>query len=425
MHGSFNLLKKLLKTATFRQSSVTITGSVINGGLGAFFYVLVARFLGPSDFGLLIISITTLTLISDIADFGTNTGLIRFVSANIIKDKSKALKFLKLSLELKLLIWVFVIVFGFFTSPFIADKIFGKPELLVALRLVMVGVGGSLLFSFATSSLQALQKFFFWSIINITSNLLRLSLIILLLFYQQLSLENTVISYIILPFLGFFFSLLLLPTRNFLAVKDEKKVAPEFFKFSKWVGLFTIIAAVTARLDTFISARLLSSTDVGIYGAANQLVTFVPQLVAALGTVAAPKFSSFDSLDKMVTFFKKFQMFVFAITILGLLAIPLSFYFIPLFLGQAYSESIPVFIVLLFGMLVFLISVPVHNSIIYYFAKPQLFLWLSVGHLLIVGFLGYFMILNFGVMGAAFTVLAGNLFNFVIPLFWFLKKIRR
>src|SRR3989344_4688058 len=110
------MLKSILKTATFRQSSITFTGTVLNGFLGALFYIILARYLGPSDFGLITIALTTLVLIADIADIGTNTGLIRFVSSNLANDKNKAYRFLKLSLEIKLITWIISFFIIFFTA---------------------------------------------------------------------------------------------------------------------------------------------------------------------------------------------------------------------------------------------------------------------------------------------------------------------
>lgn len=415
--------KSILQTATFRQSQITIVGTVVNGVLGALFYVFLARWLGPADFGLLVVSITTLTLLADMADLGTNTGLVRFVSSNAVKNYDQALKFLKLSLEIKLLVWLTVLVVGFFLSPFLASEIFKKTELVLPLRLSMVGVGGALLFSYVTSSLQSFQRFFAWSVINVATNLLRLGLILMLAFYQTLNLTTGLISYIALPFLGFFLGLALLPTRAMLASSLEFSVSKQFFQYNVWVALFTVMAAISSRLDTFLNARLLSSYEVGIYGAANQLVQVVPQLVGALGVVAAPKFASFQSTKVMLTYFKKFQTLVLGLSLLGTLAIPVSFYVIPFVYGKDYAFAVLPFIILLLAMLTFLISVPIHSSIIFYFGKPQVFVWVAIGHLSIISILGYFMISNYGVVGAAITVLIGMLFNFFAPLIWFLSKV--
>lgn len=417
-------LKSIIGTVTFRQSQITIVGTIINGTLGAVFYILLARFLGPSDFGLMMVSITTLTLIADIVDFGTNTGLVRHVSESLSFDQEKSLKFLKLAIEFKLAIWLAVLLVGFFLSPFIAKILFNKEALVTPFRLVMIGVGGASLFSFASSALQVFQRYFIWSAVNIIINFLRIIFILLLFFSGNMNLSSGLISYIAMPFLGFSTTLLFLPISKILLVKQESSIAKQFVHYNLWVAVFTIIAAVSARLDTFLSARLLTSFEIGLYGAASQLVSIIPQLDSALGVVVAPKFASFQDNKQMLIYFKKVQFLVLGFAFLGILTIPLAVHLIPIIFGQQYAQVIVPFIILFIAMLIFLISLPIHASIIYYFAKPQVFVWVSAGHLLMIGFVGYFLISAYGVIGAAVSVLIGMIFNFLLPLIWFLLRIR-
>src|SRR3989344_1548360 len=415
----------IFKTATFKQSSITVTGTIINGVLGALFYIVLARLLGPSDFGLVTISLTTLVLIADVADIGTNTGLIRFVSANLLVDKERAFKFLKLSLEIKLIAWGVVFLTFFFLSPFVATQIFHNFQLILPLKLVSIGVGGALLFTFATSALQAYQKYFLWSIINIISNSLRLILLLVLASYFMLNVSNSLMIYIILPFFGFFITLFILPTRKILQSKDEFKLSRELFKYNIPVATFSIIAAFSARLDTYLNAALLSVREVGIYGASNQVVAVIPQLVSALGLVASPKFASFQNKQQMLTYFKKFQLLVSGICLLGILAIPIVVFLIPQVYGLPYQDAVTPFIFLFLAQLVFLFSIPVHQSIIFYFARPDVFIWVAIVHLSIIGGLGYLLISSYGVVCASITVLIGTTFNFLYPLIWMLIRLKK
>ncbi len=419
------MFNSIFKTATFRQSQITIFGTLINGTLGALFYILLARFLGPSDFGLITIALTTMVLIADIADIGTNTGLVRFVSSNLERNKEKAYRFLKLSLEIKLIAWAISFLTFFLLVPFLATNIFHKEQLIFPLRLVTFGVGGALLFTFATSSLQAYQRYFTWSLINILTNCLRLLLILALGYYTILNVENSLFVYIVLPFFGFFVTLFILPSGKILQSKNEFSLAKELFKYNIPVAIFTMIAAFSARLDTYLIATLLSIREVGIYGAANQLVQFMPQLVSALGLVSSPKFASFANNRQMLIYFRKFQFLVSGLCVLGILTIPISVYLIPILFGPQYQEAVVPFIFLFLGMLIFLFSIPVHHSVIFYFGRPDVFIWVSIGHLLIIGGLGYFMISSFGLVGASTTVLVGTVFNFLIPFGWLLYKLRK
>jgi len=218
---------------------------------------------------------------------------------------------------------------------------------------------------------------------------------------------------------------LLLISPKFLKAKKEFTVAREFFGYNKWVAAFTILAAISSRLDTFISARLLSSVDLGLYSAANQMVKLVPMIVAAMGTVIAPKMAGIDSVEKLITYIKKTQVMVIAVAVVGLSLSPLAIWLIPLLLGGEYVGAGPIFLILLTAMLSFLISVPTHMAIIYYYSKPSFFFWLSIVHLLIIAILGWFLTSKYGTIGAATTVLLGQVVNFVIPLLWVLRKINQ
>ena len=419
------MFKNIIRTATFKQSQITIIGTLINGTLGALFYIFLARFLGPSDFGLLTIALTTLVLIADMADICTNTGFIRFLSSNLILNSDKPYRVFKLSLEIKLFAWAISFLIIFLLAPFLAREVFHKEDLILPLKLAAFGVGGALLFSFATSALQVYQKYFLWSAVNILTNFLRLILILALGYYLTLNVTNGLLVYIILPFFGFFVTLFILPARKILAGKNEFSLSKELFRYNIPVAIFTVIAAFSARLDTYLNAALLSAREVGIYGAANQMVAVMPQLVSALGLVASPKFASFQNNKQMLIYFKKFQFFVSGLCLLGILTIPVAVFLIPLLFGPQYVDAVLPFIFLFLAMIVFLFSIPVHHSIIFYFGRPDVFIWVSLGHLTIIGGLGYIMISNFGIIGASITVLAGTTFNFLYPLFWLLIKLKK
>lgn len=419
-----NYLTDLLKTKTLKDSSITISGTLVNGTLGLIFYFVMARFLGPTSFGVFSVAVVTLTLVGDIANFGSDTGTVRFVGKFINKERNKALKFLKLSLKVKAVASLLVLLLGWQAVPFLVLQIFGKPELILPLRLSLVGVGGYLLYGFSTYSLQAIQRFWVWSGLHISANALRLLTILILIYLGVLSAENGFLVYITVPYLGFLAGLFFLP--KFLKVKNENRVAKEFFGYNLWVAAFTIIAAVSGRLDTFLATSLLTLKEVGVYQAAVQLASIVPQIVFALGTVVAPKLAGTRNNSQALGYLKKLQVFVVALAVLGLiLGIPLSKFVIPILYGKEYIASIAPFIVLLFAQAVFLISVPVHTSVFYYFGYPKLFVFIAMGHLAIIAGLGYPLIGLYGYLGAAYAVLAGNIFNLLVPTIWVARKFKK
>ena len=112
------------------------------------------------------------------------------------------------------------------------------------------------------------------------------------------------------------------------------------------------------------------------------------------------------------------------ISLLGIISIPVLAFLVPYIFGSEYLGSIPIFVILFLGELIFLISVPVHSAVFYYFSYPRLFFWLSLVHLMITVFGGWYLISLYGALGAAYIVAVGNIVNFLIPLLWVLKKLK-
>ncbi|QQG43457.1 MAG: oligosaccharide flippase family protein [Candidatus Daviesbacteria bacterium] len=415
-----NTFKLALQTKTLKDSFVTTSGTVINGVLGILFYILVARSLGSENFGIFTIAVATITILADIGSLGIDTGIIRFIS-KYLNGKYKL--FLKLGLEIKILVWLTVAIFGWLIAPILAQSFFGKSELVQPLRMSLLGAGGAMFFSFIATSFQGLQKYWVWSAFNITSNSIRLVLILLLSLTVGLTLENTLIIYIVIPFIFFFLGLFLLP--NFLVEKNEQSVIKEFFKFNRWMILLTIVAALGARVDTFMAAKFLSIGQVGLYGVALQVAGVLPQLIFALAAVVAPKFASFNTRSQAWNYFKKVELLVLGLAFLGILLIPVANLLIPLIYGSVFEGSVRAFTILFIAQLLFLLSVPAHQSIFYYFAKPQVFVIFSIINLLMVIFLSIKLIPLWGIEGAAATVLVGNILNFILPTFWAVKEFAR
>ena len=118
-----NIFNSVIHTKTVQHSGISIIGTFINGALGMLFFIFLARNLGPEDFGLLSVSISSLTLLADIADLGVNSSIIKFVGKNIKEDSRIAYQFLKAGLLIKLFLWIAILIIGLLLSPFIAINI--------------------------------------------------------------------------------------------------------------------------------------------------------------------------------------------------------------------------------------------------------------------------------------------------------------
>ncbi len=414
----------IARTKTFYQSSYVSFATLINGLLGFAFYTLMARFLDTSSFGIFSVAIVFVGLIADIANIGTDTGIINFVGRYIRDEKDKALQFLKLGLVTKMIVATIVVLVGWFTVPYVANSVLTKPELLIPLRLALIGAAATMLFSFAMSSLQAIQRFFVWGAVNIFANAGRLVLAYILFLAGTLTVVSGLDAFTITLLVGFLFSFLFLP--KFLGAKNISSIYSEFFKYNRWIATFTLIGAFSSRLDTFLVTKYMSLSDVGIYSVALNLTSIVAQIVGAIATVVAPKLAGFETNAQAIKYLKKVQLFVSVLAILGILVgLPIGYFVINKFYGDSYLGSFTPYVILIISQAIFLISIPVHTAVIYYFSYPKLFFYISIIHLFIIGIGGHFLINTIGITGAAIIVLIGNVSNLLIPLYWTIKKFKK
>ena len=142
--------------------------------------------------------------------------------------------------------------------------------------------------------------------------------------------------------------------------------------------------------------------------------------------MVAPKLSRFTNKLDVINYLKKLQLFVLALAVIGVpVGIILGKILISKVYGFEYSLSFGPLVILLISQAIFLISIPVHTSINYYFSKPSTFVWVGTGYLILVSIVGYLFISRFGYMGAAYTMLIGNIFNFIVPGIWVLKEFNK
>lgn len=414
--------KQIFAAATLRHSISTVCSTVINGALGILFYLLAARWLGVEQFGQVALAITVLTLVADIGNLGTDTGIIRFVGKYAATDLTKAKQFLKLGLETKLLMAVLMSLIGGLLAPEIAQRVFNKPSLSLPLTIALVGSGSAMVFSFATNALQGLQKYIIWGGLNIASNTFRLLLILGFFSIGLLNAQNTLLIYILVPLLGFLVGLMFLP--RFTTATGEWKLKSEFFHYNKWIALLSLLAAISSRVDTFLVARFLSVSDLGLYGLASQLTMVFPQVVYAIAAVVAPKLASFTTTQQAASYLKKLQLFIVSLVLVSLAILPILLIVIPLILGRFYLPALVPFSYLYLANALFLLALPVHQAIFYYFAKPQVFILINSGNLVLVLLLGSWLIPVSGVVGAGQTMLLAALYNLLIPAGWVLWQFK-
>src|SRR3990167_4505539 len=147
------ILENLLYTETGKDTIIVFLTTGINIFIAGLFFVFAPRILGPSDFGIFATVVATGILATNIANFGIDTGILRFAS-NGVKNNP----YLSLAFKSYLILGTLTAVVGFLISPLLANLL-GHNQLVPLLRIAFFSIIFILLTNFYVASLQAKKEF--------------------------------------------------------------------------------------------------------------------------------------------------------------------------------------------------------------------------------------------------------------------------
>ncbi len=409
-----------------RDSLINTSGTFVIGLIGLIFYVLVARHLGPEQFGLFTVAASILVVGADIFDFGTNTGIVRFVAQAISEKKlNQASKIAKFAFVFKSLIGVALAIVGFLISEPLANLVFKQPQLANVLPLAFLGILITLWLGFFNSVLQAFKKFLQAIIINFAANLLRLVAILVLVFLGKVAILTTMAVFAISPILGVFAGWLILPLKGIYQSKIDKDLALKFLGFNKWIAVGFMLAAIQVRLPNFLLVRLSDAVQTGLFSVASALTLFAPQITTALSVTFAPRFAQVKNHQELKPVLQNAIFVTTVFAILTFILIPTANFVFNLTVGAQFLEAVPSFQILVISAFFLILTAPQSAVIIYFWEKPTVYALLSTVQLLIILVLNFLLVPNFGAKGAAIASFVATVVGFLASSFYVILRWRK
>jgi len=291
-------LRKIAKGA-----GIGFTGTFIGMALGYFSRMIIARFLGPGDYGLISLGLAGMTIAATLSMVGLPTGIVRYVSfykgkGNEGKIKGTILGALKISFPLSI---IFALLF-FFGAGWISFHVFHEPNLTPVLRIFAIGIPFWVLASNFIATTVGFQDLRYRVYVNdLFQNILKLVAIVILLalgFGVLGAAIGWVLAIIAMSFLAAYF----LERRVFSIFNTKIKSIPmerELFSFS-WPLMFVgVLALITGLTDTLMLGYFESTYDVGIYNAALPTASLMGIAAGSFAIIFMPVISELYSKDKI------------------------------------------------------------------------------------------------------------------------------
>jgi len=392
-------------------------GRILSKLFGLVTAMILARYLGPEDYGKYAFIITFAFIFTVISDFGLNDLFVR----DIAKNREVVSKYFAFGLIVKPVISIAGII-----SLIISVYLMGySQEIILSTIVYSIHIIFVTLTNSIASIFRAYEKMEFASLISLIGAMVGLVFISILVYYEGTLLQVILVK-VIAFFIGFLIGLILL--LKYIA-KPDFSIDFVFIKIHllKALPFLTIglIHALYFNIDIIMLSKMQGDIYVGWYTpAAMDLFFGILIIPATVTTVIYPMFSRHYS-ESIV---KLRNSLNFTLKVLILLAVPicvgtyiLASQIIILIFGEQYTESIIVLQIIALAILFAFIQEPFGYGLAAV-GKEKVLMWLNILSLGINVILNLILIPILAHIGAAITTVA-CIFIFLLLDYYYLNKV--
>jgi O-antigen/teichoic acid export membrane protein len=285
-----------------RGSVVLFSGNLLATAIAAVASIVVARLLGPSNFGLFTLSLVTPSLLQLFTHFGTRTAVTRYVAHHLaLGEVEMARRFAQSAMIFSLLVGGLLAGVNYAASWWVAGTLFQRPDLQPYIALASAFLIGQSIVLNVIAIATGWNAMGQASFANILQSILKLAIspaLILLGFSISGAVLGHLVSYVVggtvSAFILFFTKVKLVRERLGYFIEDTK----EMIRF----GFQPFIGGLLGGLATFYVSVLLAAVTVGhnelvgYYSAATNLTVPLSLLAGATGAALYPAFTSLHGI---------------------------------------------------------------------------------------------------------------------------------
>lgn len=380
--------------------------------------VVIARFLGPEDFGIYSIATSLVFILSVVLTTGVQQTTSKFISET--PKKKEEIKYQMFRIQAGIAVIFFLLYF--FASPLVAS-LFKDQSLVPYVRYGALIIIFQSLFSVFLGYLNGLKRFkqqagltLFYAIVRV---ILMVGLVLL-----GYSIFGAITGFILATAISLFLSVHLYKLAIQRKVLSTKKV----LGFAAPIFLFSLITLIIMYLDLFFvkafgqaNANRLS----GYYSAALTFSRIPYYLINPLTVTIFPVISELShkkNINKQREYISR--SLDYSIMMLAFLMFAVAFtakYLITLFYGAKYLDAALPLTILIFGGTFFSLFL-LFTTIIAASGKPGCAFFIS-GITLVADFvLNYLLVLRYGMLGAAVAATIAMVFGFAISCVYLRRR---
>ncbi len=420
---SMELGSKMTKVASF-----LTFGKGISLFINLITFVIIARYIGPSNFGIYTIIMSIIALLSGFGNpnisYYLSKKIPRLFSTNKISEAKLMLgDTLLITLFFSIILSAVGIIFGTYFLSTVTHTYFYSLALLLGIPIIFFSlIYGNLYFYIL--GLNKGKELAEASIIHsITQFIFGVSLV-LLGFGVAGGVSGYLMGLIISTLFEFFVILKLIGIN--INLNGFKKRAKTILAFSKSLAYTNIINNVTSNFGILFLGIIVSASLVGYYGIASKIGSLLDVFIGAISLAILPMFSEAVSLKKeganagKLLFYSIYMGILFAMPLIMMFTVFSSEITFIVF-STAYNNAVPYMQLISIGILIGIFSTFGTNFLISSSKQKKVFKYAFISNLIQLIFI-IILIPIFGVYGLVIaTLFIGNIILNVLYLNYFSK----
>jgi len=367
-----------------RGSLILFIGNFGATAISAITLILIARLLGPTDYGVYSLALVTPGLLQLFLGLGVSTSVIRYAAFyNSSGKPDEARRFAINAIYFVLLTGVVLTCISFFLAGTLSSLLLHRSDLTGYVQLASLAILGYAALLTMTSATLGWSWMSLSSVSTVTQTVVKLALSPLLILAGlgiTGALVGHLVSYIVAGVLGtsvFYFAKLRGSTGGGRFVGDVK----EMLRFGLPLYTGGLISGLAVYYATIILASIANNTVFGYYQAASNFIAPITLVASALYNSLFPAFASVDGSggSVQVAFKSAYKFVAFLLTPIIFFIVSTSSLLIQLFYGASYLGSVSYLELLALAYIPIAFGYSVHTAFFTGFGKPRLAMYVYLG----------------------------------------------
>jgi len=409
-------LRKIAKGA-----GIVFMGALIGRAFGYGSRIVIARFLGVSDYGLISLGFAALTMAAALAAIGLPAGVTRYISFYKGKEDEGRIKGTIISaIKMNLPISIIFALLLFFGAGWISVHVFHDANLTPVLRIFSIAVPSLVLAQNLLSATVGFQEVryqvYTQQLFQEVFKLAGIVTLVALGFGVIGAAWGWVLAIVLMPFLAFYF----LQKKVFPIFNSRIKTTAmerELFSFS-WPLIFVGMAGIVMGfMDTLMLGYFCTSYEVGIYNAALPTAMLIKMPTVVFASIFMPVITELYARGKYADIKNTYSAVTKWILSLAFPAFLLMALFsddvIKILFGAEYAIGAEALTILAFGFLISTVFARA-SDIIVVFGRTKITMGCYLTSSALNICLNIYLIPIFGVNGAAMATTSSLIFMAVL-----------